>query len=118
MPGVTHDFESKVDRVTHVLEPRRAARPQLRSLHHASVQLNHPVEVEAGADAGVEERLVLHKANRGQHGLEGTAAYRAPAGVARALDGRLPERQLGFRYRAGSAVDDERRPGRGYSACR
>ena len=117
MPAVTHDFDGKVDWMAYVLEPSGAARSQLGSLHHAGVELHNPIQVETGADAGVEERLVFHQADRSQDGSESSAAYLTPTGVARPLDGGLPQRALAFGDRAGSAVDDERRPGRGYSAC-
>ena len=117
MPAVAHDFEGKIDRMAHILEPGGAARSQPGSLHHACVQLHNPIQVEASADAGVEERLVLHQTDRGDDGSQGSAAYLTPTGVARSLDSGLPERTLTFGDRAGSAVDDERRPGRGYCAC-
>jgi hypothetical protein len=118
VPAVPHDFKGKFDRVAHVLESRGAARPQVGSLHHPGVQLHHPIQVEASPDAGVEERLVLHQTNRGDDGSQRSAAYLTPTGVAGSLDGRLPVRTLALGDRAGSAVDDERRPDRGYSACR
>ena len=118
MPAVTHDFESKVDRMAHVLEPGGAARSQLGSRHHACVQLHHPIQVEASSNTGVEERFVLHQTDRGDNGSQRSGGYLTPTGVARSLDRRLPERTLAIGDRAGSAVDDERRPDRGYSACR
>jgi hypothetical protein len=99
-----------------VFEAGSATRSQLGPHHHPGVELDDPVQVEAGAYARVEERLVLHQPDRGEHRGQGSAAYLTPAGVAGSVDSRLPGSPLAFRDRAGSAVDDERRPGRGYKA--
>src|SRR5205814_3999636 len=79
-------------------------------IHHAGVQLDHAVGVQARADAGVEERLILHVADRGDSCFERAAADALPARLERALDRGLPIRELGRRNRAGAAVDDEGRP--------
>lgn len=116
MAAVTHDLEGEIDRMTHVFEPRHAARPQLGPLHDPGVQLHDSIQVEARADAGVEQRLVFHQPDRGQYRGQRSGADLRPAGVARPLDGRLPEGTLPFGDRTGSAVDDQRRPREGYWA--
>jgi hypothetical protein len=102
--------------MAHVLEPGGAARSQFGPLHHAGIELHDPVQVETRAYAGVEEWLVFHQPDRGEDGRQRTAAYLTPAGVAGSIDRRLPESALACRDRAGSAVDDESRSGRGYRA--
>ena len=114
--AVTHDLKSKVNRMAHVLEPGGAARSQPGPLHHPGVELHDPVQVETRADAGVEDRLVFHQPDRREHRGQRPAAYLTPAGVAGSVDRRLPKSALAFRDRAGSAVDDESRSGRGYRA--
>jgi len=47
--------------------------------------------------------------DRGDRGGERASAYRRPTGVSRAFDGCLAESFLGFRDRAGAAVNDQRR---------
>jgi hypothetical protein len=108
--AIPHDFDGEIDGVAHVLEPGRPARSQLGTLHHAGVQLHDPVQVQAGSDTGIEERLVFHEPDRREDRGERSAANLTPAGVARALDGRLPAGSFVVGDWAGSAVDDERRP--------
>jgi hypothetical protein len=57
--------------------------------HDAGVELDHPLRVEAGADAGVEDRLVLETAHGRDHGRQRTVLDRGPAGIETALDSRL-----------------------------
>jgi hypothetical protein len=96
--------------------PAHPARPQLGPFHQACVQLHDAVKVEASADPGVEERLVFHQPDGGQDSGQRSAADLGPTGVARSPDGRLPQGVLPLGDRPGSAVNDERRPGRGYCA--
>jgi hypothetical protein len=114
VPAVAQDLERQVDRMAHVLEPGRAARPQLHSFHDPGVKLHDAVKVEARADAGVEERLVFHEPDSSEDGRQGTAGDLGPTGIAGALDGSLPGSALCFRYGPGSAVDDQSRAGGAY----
>jgi hypothetical protein len=60
--------------------------PELRTLHHAGVQLDFAVAVQGRADAGVEERLVFHVADRRNRRGQGTVADLAPPDVAGAFN--------------------------------
>ena len=107
VPAVSHHGQRQVDRMPDVAQAGRAAGASVPPVHDAGVQLDHPVGVQARTDAGVEERLVLHVAHRGNSCFERAAADALPACFERALDGGLPFRELGRRDRAGAAVDDE-----------
>jgi len=111
VPAVSHDGQRQVDRVPDVPQARHSAGASIPPVHHAGVQLDHAVGVQARADAGVEERLVLHVAHRGDCCFERAAADALPAHLERALDRGLPIGELGLRDRAGAAVDDEGRRG-------
>ncbi len=111
VPAVPHDGQSQIDRVTDVAEAGRPAGAPVPPVHDARVQLDHAVGVQARTDAGVEKRLVLHVAHRGDSCFEGATAHVFPARFERALDGGLPVGELGFRNRSGAAVDDEGRLG-------
>jgi hypothetical protein len=97
--------------MANVTEARNATNAQGRALHDAGVQLADSVGVEARADAGVEQRLVLEVADGCDGGGEGAVPYARPTGVARALDSRQASCALAFRNRSGAAVGDERRAG-------
>jgi len=108
VPPVLHDGDREVDRVPHVAQARRRADAEIGTLHDARIQLDHAVGVEASADAGVQQRLVLHVADRRHHRRQRAVADPRPARVARALDGGLAVGAFVNGNRAGAAVDDER----------
>ena len=95
----------------HVAKACRAARAQLRPLHHPGVQLDDAVGVQARPDAGVEQGLVLHVAHRRDGRGQRALTDAGPTGVTRALDGGLAQRLLGLGNGPGAAVDDQRRTG-------
>ena len=105
--AVLHHRDRKVDRMPHIPKARRAADAQAPALHHTRVQLDLTVRIEAGADSGVEQRLVFHVADGGDRGGKGPAPDLAPAGVARPLDGGLARGALALRHRPGAAVHDQ-----------
>ena len=59
---------------------------QSAPFHHRRVVLDEAVGVERGADAGIEEWIVLEDADRRHAGIQGTAAKGRHAGGERALD--------------------------------
>jgi hypothetical protein len=111
MPAVAHDLEGEIDRVAHVFQPSDPRGPQLGAFHHAGVELDDTVEVQARSDAGIEERLVLHVPDGGRRRGQGAVADLRPARIACSLDSGLPERAFSFGDRPRAAVDDQRRPG-------
>jgi hypothetical protein len=76
---VAHHLRGQVDRVADVFQARDPAGAQGRALHDSCIELDFPVCVQAGADAGVEQGLVLHMANRRHCGNQGTIADLGPA---------------------------------------
>ena len=86
MPPVLHDGTGQVDRVPDVPDGADRARPQRGALHHPGVELGVPVEVHRRAHTGIEDRLVLHVADRREHDLQGAEGERRPAGVQRPVD--------------------------------
>jgi hypothetical protein len=64
--------------VADVFQACDPAGAQDRPLHHSCIQLDLPICVQAGADAGVEQGLVLHVANRRHRGNQGPAADLSP----------------------------------------
>ena len=79
--------------------------------HDARVEARDAVGLQVGAGAGVEQRLVLERAHRRLGRVEGAAALLqdVPAGVGRALAGRVARPLLAGGRRAAPAVHDERR---------
>lgn len=94
-----------------VAQACRASGAKSRALHDARVELDLTVGVEARADAGVEERLVLHVPHGHHGGGECAQSDRGPAGVPGALDGGLAKWQLRLRDGASAAMNDQRRTG-------
>jgi hypothetical protein len=107
MPAVAHDGHGQVDGVPDVPQASNTARAQIRTHHHAGVELDHPIVVEARPDAGVEQRLVLHVAHRRDDSFEGSITDARPALLARSVDGGLAQRELGLGNGPGAAVDDQ-----------
>ena len=54
MAAVAHHFQCEIDGMADVTHAGDPTRPQRRALHHAGIQLNLTVGVEAGANAGVQ----------------------------------------------------------------
>ena len=109
MPAIKHDGNGEVDRVAHVLQTGNPTCPEVGAHHDAGVQLDDSVHIQAGADAGIEERVVFHKPDRGHHRGQRSVADLRPGGVPCPLDGGLPERAFRVRDRTGSAMNDQRR---------
>src|SRR2546430_10732752 len=82
---IFHDRHRELDRVTHVAQARRPTGAQVRTYHHAGIQLDLAVAVETGADPGVEKGLVLHVTDRSHGCRERAISNSRPTGIARAV---------------------------------
>ncbi len=74
MLGLLHDATRHQHRIAHLRERRHRADAQSLADHHLRVHLGLAVAVEAGPDAGVEERIVLERDDRRHHRVDGGAA--------------------------------------------
>jgi hypothetical protein len=109
MPSILHHRHCEVDRMAHVGQAGRAAGSQRPAFHHTGVKLDDTVGVEAGADAGVEQGLVLHVPHRRDRRLQRAITDARPPGIARALDGGLAFIAFDLRDGPSPSVDDEGR---------
>ena len=92
-------------------QARRPAGAEIGAEHHAGIELDLAVAVEAGTDTGVEEGFVLHVTDRRHCCGQCAVSDAGPSGVARAVDSGLAELALGVRDRTCAAVDDQGRAG-------
>ena len=76
---VFHDRDRQVDRMADVAECRGPAGTAVGADHDARVELDLTVAVQRRAEAGVEERLVLHVAHGRHHRRKRTASDQRPA---------------------------------------
>jgi hypothetical protein len=112
--AVLHHLAGDVDGMADVGHRADRADPQLGALHHPRVKLGHAVKVERRTDASVQQRVVLHQSDRGQHRLQGTGRHPLPARLQRPLHRSLALGPFVQGRRSGAAVDDQgshRRPG-------
>ena len=107
--AVLHHRHGQVDRVAHITQACCPARAQRGSFHHPGVELDHPIAVQASADAGVEKWLVLHVANRRDGRGQGTLADEGPSDLAGPLHSGLAQLPFGGGDWTGATVDDQRR---------
>src|SRR5919199_716335 len=107
MAAVAEHAQRQLDRMADVAHRGHPSRPQPRALHDAGVELDRAFAVEAGADACVEDRLVLHLADGRDHRSESAGADLRPTNGERSLDRGLTLRPLAAGRIAGAAVDDE-----------
>src|SRR5438093_13571826 len=94
-----------------VTQARGRADAQAIALHDACVQLDFAVAVEAGANARVEQGLVLHAPNGCHHRRERACADARPALVPGTLHRRLAIPAFVLGYGARAAVDDQGQAG-------
>jgi hypothetical protein len=113
----SHHLDRQIDRMTHVAHARHPSGSQVGALHHPRVELNFAFEVEAGADAGIQERLVLQAANGGDRGRQSAVTDQCPSHRQRPFDGGLTEGALGNADRARTTVDDQGRAGHALKEC-
>src|SRR5213593_477760 len=111
MPAVLHHRDGEVDRMADVTQARGRPDAQAIALHHTGVELNLAVGVEAGADARVEQGLVLHAPNGRNRRRERAFADAPPALVPGALHRCLTIPAFVLRYGSRAAVDDQGRAG-------
>ncbi len=108
--GLLHHLARDEDGVLHALQRRHRARAGFAAFHHRGVELAEAVEVQHGAGARVEDRVVLEAHHRRAHGVEGGAAR--PQHRAAFLHRRLHAHDGVFvgtgPPAAGAAVGDER----------
>ena len=104
--------------MAHIANTRDAPRPQVPALHHACIQLRLAIRIQARADAGVQERFVLHVADGRDNGGQRTLADLGPPHLQGAVDGGLAARPLGGGNGARASVDYERGRGQGATSGR
>ena len=95
MAPVSHHLRRQVDRVAHVFQARHPAGAKRRSFHHARVELDLSVSVQARADTGVEQGLVFHVTNGGHRGGQRPVADLGPTDLQSPFNRGLPPRTLG-----------------------
>ena len=115
--GLLHHRPSNRDGMADALDRRHPARRQGPAVHDHRVHLHVTLVRQHGAAAGVEDRVVLHRADRRLHGVQRWAARRqhGPARRGRLAHARQRGRCVGRRDGPGPAVQQQHRqaPARG-----